>query len=123
MSAIPDDLNEWRKQQRKELLARRDGVDKATRDLWGKAIDAHLEQGFPGLARGTLAFCWPHGSEHDARHIAASLRGRGATTALPVVVKPRAPLVFPEWHPGGRLEPGPLGIPFPADSPELEPNA
>src|SRR4051794_18151003 len=120
MSSVPDDLATWRKQQRATLLARRDGADAATRLVWSKAIDAHLQHGFPGLSRGTLGFCWPHGSEHDARHIAASMRGHGAVTALPVVVKPRAPLVFREWHPGVKLQPGPLGIPFPPESVEVD---
>ncbi len=43
-------------------------------------------------------------------------------TALPVVVAPKQPLIFREWHPGVDLENGPLDIPFPKDSPEVVPN-
>jgi 5,10-methenyltetrahydrofolate synthetase len=105
------------------LIARRESVDAATMDGWRRAMDGHIERGFPGLAHAVLALCWPYRNEYDARHIAATLRARGATTALPVVVAPKAPLVFREWHPGVALTPGPLGIPFPEGSPEVRPTA
>jgi 5-formyltetrahydrofolate cyclo-ligase len=44
-------------------------------------------------------------------------------TALPVVVAPKQPLVFREWHPGVALAAGPLGIPFPTDSELVTPTA
>ena len=78
---------------------------------------------FPGLARCRLAFCWPIKGEYDARHLARTLRARGALTALPVVVAPRTPLIFREWHPGIDLTKGPLDIPYPADSQEVTPDA
>jgi 5-formyltetrahydrofolate cyclo-ligase len=116
-------LSAWRKRQRQALLARREAVDAQTLERWRAAIDSHLELGFPGLARGTLGFCWPYRGEHDARHVAARFRARGARTALPVVKQARAPLIFREWHPGVKLAPGALGIPFPVDSPEVRPDA
>jgi len=78
---------------------------------------------FPDLAHGTLVLCWPYRNEYDARHLAASLRRRGATTALPVVVAPKSPLIFRKWHPGVQLAEGPLGIPYPVDSPNLRPDS
>jgi 5-formyltetrahydrofolate cyclo-ligase len=44
-------------------------------------------------------------------------------TALPVVVAPRQPLVFREWHPGVTLASGPLGIPYPVGSDPVVPTA
>jgi len=44
-------------------------------------------------------------------------------TALPVVVAPKQPLAFREWHPGVELAKGPLDIPFPVDSPPVTPDA
>ena len=58
-------------------------------------------------------------NEYDVRHLAAALRRRGAKTAMPVVVAPRTPLIFREWHPGVELVKGPLGIPYPVGSPEV----
>jgi 5,10-methenyltetrahydrofolate synthetase len=44
-------------------------------------------------------------------------------TALPVVVAPRTPLIFREWHPGVPLAKGALDIPYPVDSREIVPQA
>ena len=44
-------------------------------------------------------------------------------TALPVVVAPRQPLVFREWHPGVTLASGALGIPYPVGSDPVVPTA
>jgi 5,10-methenyltetrahydrofolate synthetase len=113
----------WRKSQRERLIAARvalaPGAVKAAR----KNIDASLERSFPGLAQRRLAFCWPIKNEYDARFLAKTLRERGALTALPVVVAPKQPLAFREWHPGVRLAVGPLNIPYPVDSREIVPEA
>jgi 5-formyltetrahydrofolate cyclo-ligase len=39
------------------------------------------------------------------------------------VIAPRQPLVFREWHPGVALAAGPLGIPYPEGSPDVQPAA
>jgi 5-formyltetrahydrofolate cyclo-ligase len=123
MPMSPTSVQSWRKAERARLIAAREAVDAATLDSWRRAIDAHLERGFPGLARSRLAFCWPIRNEYDARHLARRLREAGAVTALPVVVAPKAPLVFREWHPGVELAAGPLGIPYPLGTREIEPQA
>src|SRR5918995_320969 len=50
-------------------------------------------------------------------------RERGALTALPVVVAPKTPLLFREWHPGIVLAKGPLDIAYPVNSREVLPEA
>jgi len=115
-------LTTWRKELRRELLARRQAVPAERREEWRRAMDRHLQYGFPGLAKGVLAFCWPIQSEYDARHLLRALRDAGAVTALPVVVAPRSPLVFREWHPGVELAKGKLDIPYPKASAQLVPN-
>ena len=107
-------LKAWRTAERERLIAARLALDAATLRRYRAAIDAHLERTFPGLATSKVAFCWPIRNEYDARHLARTLRGRGALTALPVVVAPRAPLEFRLWTPGDALSKGPLGIPYPA---------
>lgn len=119
----PATLASWRKSERARLIALREAIAAATLESWRRAIDAHLERGFPGLAGAVLAFCWPIRNEYDARHLARRLREAGAVTALPVVVAPKAPLVFREWRPGVALAAGPLGIPYPVGSREIEPQA
>lgn len=117
------ELMAWRKQLRSELLARREAVPAERLHAWRLAIDRHLQFGFPGLAKGVVAFCWPIRNEYDARHLLRRLRERGATAALPVVVAPKSPLIFREWHPGVELVPGKLDIPYPKASPEVAPDS
>jgi 5,10-methenyltetrahydrofolate synthetase len=116
-------LKTWRKTQRERLISERLRVTPAVLDAWRKQIDQSLELSFPGLARSRLAFCWPIKGEYDARHLAKTLRERGALTALPVVVAPKSPLAFREWHPGVELAVGPLDIPYPRNSAAVVPEA
>jgi 5,10-methenyltetrahydrofolate synthetase len=118
----PDEVKVWRRGLRARLLAERVGLDQLTILQHRAAIDRHLERGFPNLARGVVAFCWPYKNEYDARFLVRRLRERRATTALPVVVAPRTPLVFREWHPGVELKRGVYDIPYPAASPEVRPD-
>ena len=118
-----EQLKPWRKAERTRLIAARVALDHATLERYRRAMDAHLERAFPGLASAKLAFCWPVKGEYDARHLVKTLRERGALTALPVVVAPKQPLIFREWHPGVEMASGPLDIPYPAHSPEVLPEA
>jgi len=118
----PSELSAWRKSERARLLQQRLALAEDALAGFRARIDGHLERVFPDLARGVLAFCWPYKNEYDARHLALALRRRGATTALPVVIAPNAPLIFREWHPGIKTLPGPLGIPFPEESAEVLPD-
>jgi 5-formyltetrahydrofolate cyclo-ligase len=116
-------LKAWRRAERERLIAARLALAPAVLDSWRRRIDGYLERSFPGLARRRLAFCWPIKGEYDARHLARTLRAQGALTALPVVVAPKTPLIFREWHPGIELVKGPLDIPFPPNSQQLTPDA
>jgi 5,10-methenyltetrahydrofolate synthetase len=119
----PPELSTWRKRERARLLAEREALTPDELASLRARIDLILERTFGDLVHGILAFCWPYRNEYDARHIAAALRRRGAVTALPVVVAPKTPLVFREWHPGIALLEGPLGIPYPAGSAEVRPDS
>ncbi len=119
----PIALKAWRKAERERLIAARVAVEPTVLDSWRRRMDITLERSFPGLARCRLAFCWPIKGEYDARHLARTLRSRGALTALPVVVKPKSPLIFREWHPGVEMVAGALDIPYPVASAEVVPEA
>jgi len=119
----PTALKAWRKAERERLIAARVAVEPTVLDSWRRRMDITLERSFPGLARCRLAFCWPIKGEYDARHLARTLRSRGALTALPVVVKPKSPLIFREWHPGVEMVAGALDIPYPVASAEVVPEA
>ena len=116
-------LKSWRRSERERLIAARLAITPTVLDGWRRRIDGYLERSFPGLARCRLAFCWPIKGEYDARHLARTLRNRGALTALPVVVAPKTALIFREWHPGIELAKGALDIPYPVNSQELTPDA
>jgi 5-formyltetrahydrofolate cyclo-ligase len=119
---LPSDLSAWRKGERARLLADREALSADALAALRTRIDQHIERTFADLVHATLAICWPYRSEYDARHLAAAFRRRGATTALPVVLAPKTPLIFREWQPGSALATGPLGIPFPKDSRQLQPD-
>ena len=116
------ELVAWRKNLRRELLARRQALPADRLHAWRLAMDRHLQYGFPGLAKGVVAFCWPIRNEYDARHLMRRLREQGASTALPVVLAPKTPLIFREWHPGVEMELGKLGIPYPKAGTGLVPD-
>jgi 5,10-methenyltetrahydrofolate synthetase len=116
------ELSAWRKSERARLLRERSALSQEALAELRSRIDIHIERAFPDLVHGVLAFCWPYRNEYDVRHLAAALRRRGATTAMPVVVAPKTPLIFREWHPGVKLADGPLGIPYPVDSKEVQPD-
>jgi 5,10-methenyltetrahydrofolate synthetase len=118
-----EQLKAWRKAERDRLISVRLALDAQTLERFRLCIDRHLARSFPGLALAKLAFCWPIKNEYDARHLCRTLRERGALTALPVVVAPKQPLIFREWHPGIELAAGPLEIPYPVNSAEVLPNA
>ena len=117
-----DALDAWRREQRQALIAARLAVN--DEDLVRKrlAIDQHLETHFPELSQGRVGFCWPYKNEYDARHLLARMRERGAQTLLPVVVAKGQPLQFRAWTPGETLAQGALGIPYPAQGPDLAPD-
>ncbi|MGH8746410.1 MAG: 5-formyltetrahydrofolate cyclo-ligase, partial [Burkholderiales bacterium] len=118
-----ENLKRWRREQRQRLVAARLALDAATLESWRQSIDTYVERTFPGLAKATVAICWPIRNEYDPRHLARRLRAQAARTALPVVLAPATTLVFREWHPGVCLAEGAMGIPYPVDSAELVPDA
>lgn len=95
------------------------------RAQWQRAMDRHLEQGFPQLAQpgARVALYWPHRGEYDTRALADRLRARGAQVLLPVIVASAAPMVFREWRAGDTLRHGPHGIAEPAAGADIVPTA
>ena len=87
-----------------------------------RAIARGLEALIPNPAGLVVGAYWPIRGEPDLRAWFAELRGRGAQTALPVVVAKGAPLVFRLWRQGDKLERGVWNIPVPVDGPEVTPH-
>jgi len=122
-AGTPGDLAAWRKERRRELLARREALPLGERRASDARIGEFMLAGFPMLAEMAIGFYWPIRGEVDPRIALRRLRERGARTALPVVVAKGQPLQFREWRPDTPTTPGPMGLPVPQGSAVLVPGA
>ena len=115
-------LKAWRSGLRVELVARRMATSKEDRLRWGRAIDRHVDAVTPDVAQRVIGLCWPYKCEHDSRGSVLRMLARGARAAMPVVVGPKMPLAFREWHATVEMADGAYGIPEPAGSAEITPD-
>ncbi len=111
-----DNLLEWRKHKRKQLIAARETLPAAIHQQWSQTISDLLKQGFPKLQKMNIGIYWPFRGEYDPRPIAQYFMRHGATLALPEVVGKDKPLCFREWLPGTPLKNGAYGIPVPIET-------
>lgn len=117
-----DGINQWRREQRAELLARRMAVPADSRRRWSDTITALLLEGFPMLPRSVVSFYWPFKGEFDPRFAIHRLRQAGVRAALPVVLKKDTALEFREWWPGVATRTGVFGLPIPDGTDLLRPD-
>jgi 5,10-methenyltetrahydrofolate synthetase len=111
-----DNLLEWRKHQRKQLIAARETLSEVTHQQWSQTISDLLKQGFPKLQKMNIGIYWPFRGEYDPRSIALYFMRHGATLALPEIVGKDKPLCFREWRPDTPLKNGAYGIPVPIEA-------
>jgi 5-formyltetrahydrofolate cyclo-ligase len=117
-----ENIMRWRENERKRLIAQRLAISNDERIDRARPIGAYLDMLLPELAGISVSLYWPFRGEPDLRGWAATIRARGATCALPVVVEKNAPLIFRLWRTGEPLALGVWSIPIPADSRELVPD-
>jgi len=120
---IPDEIRQWRKAQRAELLARRVAVTADQRREWNEIIERLLLEAFPVLRQSMVGFYWPFQGEFDPRFAIRRLREQGARAALPVVVQKSTPLQFREWWPGAPMTKGVFDLPIPDGTEVVRPQA
>lgn len=120
---MPEQLRQWRKARRAELLALRMAATPAQRSQWNESITQLLLEGFPLLRQMVLGSYWPYKGEFDARFAVRHLMPHGARVALPVVIHKSAPLQFREWWPAARMTKGVLDLPIPDGTEVLTPQA
>jgi len=118
-----EELKQWRKATRKELLARRAAVPVPLHRERNEIMTTRLVSGFPMLSRMIVSFYWPFQGEFDPRFAIRPFREGGATAALPVVVEKRAPLQFREWWPGVATTKGVFDLPVPEGTRVVVPEA
>ena len=111
-----ENLSEWRKHQRKQLIAAREAISDEVHQQWSQAISDFLKQGFPQLQKMTIGIYWPFRGEYDPRLIAQYFRQQGATLALPEIIGKNEPLCFREWLPDTPMRNGAYDIPVPVEA-------
>lgn len=103
----------WRKAERTRLIAERLALPSRTRKLLSDRIAARLAEAIGDPAGLTVSTYAPFRGEPGLASVVASVVGRGARHALPVVIARGQPLVFRLWSPGEPLERGIWNIPQP----------
>lgn len=116
------DVLRWRKAERERLIAVRLAIPAETRAAMALNIAAGIEALVGDPKDRIVSLYWPFRGEPDLRPWIASITGRGATAALPVVVEKGRPLIFRAYRPGDRLEKGVWNIPIPAEGAEVVPD-
>lgn len=120
------DVALWRKAKRLECLNYRKSLPQAALQAAAQGIalglDAVVEEMLGDVRGKVISGYWPIKSEPDLRFWLAGLAERGAITALPVVVKRFAPLVFRPWRPGDAMVRGDWSIPVPVTEEEVQPD-
>ena len=122
MSPAPPD-QAWRRAERRRLVASRVAMPEADRAAASAAIEASLAARFPPGAFPILAGYWPIQGEFDVLHYLRRVVAAGGQVALPVAVRPAAPLTFRLWTPDAPMAAGLWDIPHPADGAEVIPSA
>ena len=111
MTELYEDNTAWRRQTRREMLARRASLSASEHSERSAQIVEHLISAL--AAPRIAAFCWPIKHEPDVRAALAHWAGFGTQAALPVVVAEATPLAFRLWLPETVLEADRYGIPTP----------
>lgn len=120
MKSLIQDNTAWRRDCRREMVARRAALDTAQHLRWSAEIVENLRSTVK--IPQVCAFCWPIKHEPDVRAIIDDWVRQGARAALPVVVAEDTPLRFREWTAHSRLQPDRYGIPTPVDGEWLHPD-
>jgi 5-formyltetrahydrofolate cyclo-ligase len=117
-----EQVRQWRKEQRGDLINRRLAISREDRAGWSERITQSILLQLNTKPSTLLGFYWPFRGEYDPRGITRLLHGQGVSLALPVVMQKAAPLVFRAWRPGARLVPGIWNIPVPAEGETVLPD-
>ena len=112
-----DNLPEWKKQQRKHLIAAREAIPAEIHQQWSQAITGFLKQGLQQPQKMIIGIYWPFRGEYDPRPIARYFLQQGAILALPEITSKNEPLCFREWSPDTPMKSGAYGIPVPLETP------
>jgi 5-formyltetrahydrofolate cyclo-ligase len=110
-----DQIKQWRRARRDELLERRIEAPRESRKSWAASVERYVRDILGRMSPQAIGFYLPFKAEIDARPIVRDLLDRGWTAALPVVVDKKGPLEFRAWRPGIEMTPGVYDIPVPKE--------
>jgi 5,10-methenyltetrahydrofolate synthetase len=119
MTTHSEDNTVWRRDRRREMVARRMALTGEQHAALSAAIVKHLLAAFQPPA--VVAFCWPIKGEPDVRELLTPWLAQGVQAALPVVLAEAAPLAFRAWQPDVPLQADRYGIPTPVEGDWLVP--
>lgn len=108
-----NNLSEWKKSQRKQLISARENIPEKTHWEWSQAISGFLRQELLKPQKMIIGIYCPIRGEYDPRPIAQHLIQHGATLALPEIIDKDTSLCFREWLPGTPMRNAAYGIPIP----------
>ena len=111
-----NDWQNWRKQQRAELIAQRMQISSSDRILWNQAITHFLIQGFPILQQHAVGFYSAYKGEYDPTPVMEHLNACGTTLALPEVIESGQPLIYRKWWPQVSIKKDRYGLSVPCDT-------
>lgn len=117
-----DQIKQWRKQCRNELLVRRIDAPRESKKAWAAAVERYVREILARMKPQTIGFYLPFKHEIDARPLVRDLLDQGWSAALPVVVDKKGPLEFRAWRPGIAMTPGVYDIPVPAERNIVKPD-
>lgn len=117
-----EDVARWRRAERKRLRAERAALSVTARQeiaaALARTLDGMIRETVGSVAGRIVSGYWPIKGEPDLRSWLLKMHAAGAMTALPVVERKGAPLVFRRWSPQTRMVRGDWNIPVPP--PEAE---
>ncbi len=114
-----ENVQRWRKAERKRLIAARLALpSQERRERNGRILRHmlhHLRDEAGPLRDRIVSFYWPFKGEPDLRPLMDEVIRDGGQPALPVVIALGQPLVFRAWRPGEPLGRGIWNIPIPSE--------
>lgn len=115
------DVTRWRKAERQRLISLRQEVPARERQTVAEQVANKLDEILSSDSNAIVSVYWPFRGELNLRDWMRQSVEKGFRIALPVVEIKSHPLVFREWTPQCRMEPGIWNIPVPVDGQVVEP--
>ena len=115
------DVNRWRHAERQRLISLRLEVPARERQKVAEQVAVKLDAIVGEDRHAIVSVYWPFRGELNLRDWMQQCVQNGLRVALPVVEIKSQPLVFREWTPQSRMEPGIWNIPVPVDGEAVVP--